>query len=39
VCRYAEDITFTPLKQTKSFNARELMEHYKVGGCTAVKFS
>ena len=24
-----EDINFTPLKQTRSFNARELMEHYK----------
>eukprot|EP00227_Mantoniella_beaufortii_P009897 CAMPEP_0197580416 /NCGR_PEP_ID=MMETSP1326-20131121/4211_1 /TAXON_ID=1155430 /ORGANISM="Genus nov. species nov., Strain RCC2288" /LENGTH=596 /DNA_ID=CAMNT_0043144159 /DNA_START=57 /DNA_END=1847 /DNA_ORIENTATION=+ len=25
----AEDINFTPLKQTRSFNARELMEFYK----------
>ena len=24
-----EDIEFTPLKQTRSFNAKELMEHYK----------
>lgn len=24
-----EDITFVPLKQTRAFNARELMEHYK----------
>jgi phenylalanyl-tRNA synthetase beta chain len=24
-----EDINFVPLKQTKSFNAKELVEHYK----------